>query len=139
MVIGFCPECCEDKKLDIEVKDEVISVRGDDIISMASYHVCTVCGCEFFTKEDIDPRVHAYNVYRTKHGMVSPDKLKEFRASHNLEKNEFADFLGIDREEYSRYENGALHSEDIDKLFRFVTNRRQMVDLVWKMIQVIKI
>lgn len=116
MINTFCP-ICENENDMIEVKSkELVKVRGEEFLVNVHYYKCTSCGEEFETSASkVDPVEEAYNRYREKHSLLTPNQIKEFRHKFDLTQKELTLLLGWGAVTLSRYENGALQNLSHDR------------------------
>lgn len=105
----YCPECDAEVHATIRVQQAVLSVRGEDVAYTESIAACPVCGTIIG-----DARIEglnlerAYDVYRSRHGIMSPDEIRSLRVSYGLSLREFSRFLGFGEQTAYRYERGDL-------------------------------
>ncbi len=105
----FCPECEEERPVEVISGEEKVTVRGEEFIVSSIVRHCTVCGAEYTSSSDPgDPVESAFSQYRNNHNMVAPADIREFRKKYELTQKELALLLGWGAVTLSRYENGAL-------------------------------
>lgn len=107
--ILFCPNCDEDREVEIIERVESFPVRGEELEVTAKVAVCLSC------KEDVpDERLDdatlrsVYETYRKKYGLLSPQEIAEVRESYGLSQRALARLLGWGEATISRYETGKL-------------------------------
>ena len=127
----FCPGCLEDVELELIESSEKVNVRGEIFEVNDRHFKCSVCGEEFVDlRTCIDPFDAAYRKYRSKHGMLQPEDILQFRKSYSLTQRELAILLGWGDVTLSRYENGALQDDAHEKLLRLVMEPRNLLKLI---------
>jgi len=128
---GICPNCEEERELDLVRRKEDIEVRGETIQIPVEYFRCLTCGDEFDDPgSKDDPLDKAYREYRRRRGMVQPEEVRELRKRHGLTQHELARILGWGLATLSRYENGALQSEAHDKTLRFAMEPHNLIKFI---------
>ncbi len=104
---SLCPYC--EKQTDIEHKNitETIKVLNESIETNSIILRCKVCEGEF-TTYDIEEKNYqeAYNIYRKRHNLLSPDKIIEIRTGLNLSPYEFGLLLNLSEKTLNNIEKG---------------------------------
>lgn len=125
-----CPICNSDK-LELVKRKQQLSVRNEPIIVDMEYYKCLECGEEFLVPDlENDPLEMAYSLYRTKHGMLQPEEIRDFRHKYRLTQSELANLLGLGGATISRYETGRLQDETHDTLLCLVMDPAKLKQLV---------
>ncbi len=114
----YCPECDAEVRAVLHRRPATISVRGENIDYIETVAVCPVCGQPIgdarIEGENLDC---AYDIYRSKHGIMSPEGISNLRKSYGLSLREFSRFLGFGEQTIYRYEHGdipdQLHSSTL--------------------------
>ena len=102
-------------------KVEEMTIRGERIAVKVQYFKCEKCGDEFYAPDiQKDPFDEAYRLYRTKHNMVQPEEIRDFRHHFHLTQKELSNLIGCGIATISRYERGSLQEEVHDNSLRFV-------------------
>lgn len=110
-MIVFCPSCNADRDASIRQMEESYPVKGDTITITANVMVCGVCGETIYDDElDSENVQRAYAKYREKHGLLSPEDLRELRAKYGLSQRGLSGLLGWSPATIARYEAGAIPS-----------------------------
>lgn len=105
----FCPYCEKDQKIISLEKSEILHVKGEPVKYVAKVYKCTFCKGEFTTTElEEENFVKAYDLYREKHHLVTPEKIKKIRKNYELSQKDFSRFLGWGEITIHRYESGGL-------------------------------
>lgn len=129
----ICPYCEDVKDVEVVNATEDIKVKGELIEVPVTYYKCSVCGGNFDDpKAGGDPLEKAYMEYRSRHGMLQPWELKDFRKRHGLTQSEISRLLGWGQVTLNRYENGALQDEAHDKEARLAMDPRNLINLIEK-------
>jgi putative zinc finger/helix-turn-helix YgiT family protein len=93
----------------IEERVEVLPVRGEDTEVHSRVGVCPECGCAMSIEElDEATLVAAFNAYRQKHGLMTPEEMKALRERYGLSVRAFSLLLGWGEITAHRYESGSL-------------------------------
>jgi len=129
-VKGFCPNCEKDAPLRPVRRKELVDVRGESIPVMAEFFSCRECGGEFQNTRGTDQLDAAYREYRSRHGMLQPEEIKDWRSRYGLTQREVADLLGLGGATLSRYENGALQDASHEKMLRLAMDPRNLAKLL---------
>jgi len=129
----FCPVCGIEQETDVIEKEEISNVRGDEIKALARIRICCVCGEELFDEElDEENIKRVYDIYREKHGILSPEKIKSIRESYSLSQRAFAKLLGIGEASIVRYETGALPEKSLSNMIMLLKDPKNMEKLLEK-------
>lgn len=129
----FCPVCGTEQETEVIEKEEISNVRGDEIKVLARIRVCSVCGEELFDEELEEENIQrVYDIYRKKHGILSPKEIKNIRESYGLSQRAFAKLLGIGEASIARYETGALPEKSLSNMIMLLKNPKNMEKLLEK-------
>ena len=105
-------ECFECGKLvtpRVEDRTETLSVRGEPTEVLARVAVCPGCSADMSVEElDDATLVAAFNLYRQKHGLMTPEEMKRLRERYGLGVRPFSLLLGWGEITAHRYEGGSL-------------------------------
>ncbi len=127
----FCPICEEEHDVQVIQKEEPVTVRGEQYTAIARYYRCPECGEEFETSDSpFDPFADAYNQYREKHKMLSPEKIRSFRHEYELTQKELSELLGWGAITLSRYENGSLQDLSHDRQLHQAMQPEGLLELI---------
>lgn len=108
----YCVQCDKDEDFIVLERNETYDIRGENIQVKTGVLKCGKCGLEFFDDAFTGSALReAYNEYRRRKNIPSPDEIKELRHSFGLSQREFAKLLGWGYVTVSRYENGSLPGE----------------------------
>jgi len=129
----FCPVCGKEQETEVIEKEEVSTVRGDEIKALARIRVCSVCGEELFDEELEEENIQrVYDIYRKKHGILSPEEVRNIRESYGLSQRAFAKLLGIGEASIARYETGALPEKSLSNMIMLLKDPKNMEKLLEK-------
>jgi len=129
----FCPVCGTEQETKVIEKEEVSTVRGDKIKALARIRVCSVCDEELFDEELEEENIQrVYDIYRKKHGILSPEEIKNIRESYGLSQRAFAKLLGIGEASIVRYETGALPEKSLSNMIMLLKDPKNMKKLLEK-------
>ncbi len=105
----FCPECDQEVTANIIEQSSTVRIKGEDIHFTEHVAICPRCGAEIGDSRIEGPNIDAaYDVYRKRHGIVSPNYLKSLRKRYGLSTREFSLFLGFGEQTEHRYETGSI-------------------------------
>lgn len=125
-----CPHCGVTGHVKRVTGDQVIRVRKDEFSVPSNFFKCDSCGESFVAASEEDPLAAAYVMYRQKHGLVTPEQLKQWRLGLGLKQAELAALLGWSTATVSRYENGALQDEAHDRAIKAAMTPEGLMALV---------
>ncbi|NNG65783.1 type II toxin-antitoxin system MqsA family antitoxin [Caldanaerobacter subterraneus] len=129
----FCPVCGKEQETEVIEKEEVSNIRGEEIKALAKIRVCSVCGEELFDEELEEENLQrVYDIYRKKHGILSPDEIRNIRESYGLSQRAFAKLLGIGEASIARYETGALPEKSLSNMIMLLKDPKNMKKLLEK-------
>lgn len=128
----FCHLCDHDTNFDI--KEEVFdyNVRNEFFEVQGKRAYCkTHTDEELFHKEfDIANQNKAFNLYREKYGIISPDEIKKLREKYKLSQREFSQLLGFGEITISRYERGSLPTVAQNQIIKDSENPNKMLEFL---------
>ncbi len=125
-----CPVCDNSVDLEPMSTEKEIVVRGEPYRVQFDGFRCRQCGEEFLDGASPDPFDAAYQQYRERHGMLSPDDIRSFRHKYGLTQAELAGLLGLGGATLSRYETGKLQDMTHDTLLRMAMKPECLQSLV---------
>jgi putative zinc finger/helix-turn-helix YgiT family protein len=119
----------------IEQRNEKVIVRGESIEVDAKVAICDNCKHDIVDLELDDASLeYAYDVYRQRHKILTPQQIQAIRENSGLSQRGFGRLLGWGDVTIHRYETGALpdvaHNallvalQDDETLYRFVERRQ---------------
>lgn len=110
----YCLKCDKEVEGKIVNKDEAYYVLGkEEIVINTKVRVCEYCGEELFDEElDNNSLCRVYSIYRNRHGLIQPEKVKEIREEYKLTIEMLSKAIGIPVESIAKYEMCSLESED---------------------------
>ena len=128
-----CPACENYSESKLRRQEREITIRNERVKFEEKFRKCNKCGEEFvIPRIDNDPLDQAFRKYRSMHGLLQPEEIKEFRKRYRLSQRELAKLLGLGGATISRYENGKLQDETHDTLLRLAMNcenlRKLLID-----------
>jgi putative zinc finger/helix-turn-helix YgiT family protein len=104
-----CLECGKFITPGVEQRTETLPVRGEPTDVLARVAVCPECGADMSIEElDDATLVAAFNLYRQKHGLMTPEEMKRLRERYGLGVRAFSLLLGWGEITLHRYEAGSL-------------------------------
>jgi putative zinc finger/helix-turn-helix YgiT family protein len=128
----FCVHCRIEKEPRIEQRQEVFTVKGEDVEISANVAVCSECGNDIFL-EGIEEQnfKRAYDLYRREHNLLATAEIQSIRQLYGLSQRALAQLLGLGEVTISRYENGAIQARGHDHFLRLLKepeNVRRLLD-----------
>ncbi len=96
----------------------ITEVRGEKIEHDDCYYQCPLCQEKAWDPSLPDPLIAAYDVYRTRHGLLTPEQVHDFRRSLGLTQQELGLLIGVSYVTLSRYERGALQDQKHNDLLK---------------------
>ena len=104
-----CFECGAIVDPRIEERNEILPVRGEDTEVIAQVAVCPECGSDMSVEElDDATLIAAFNLYRQRHGLMTPEEMRALRARYGVGVKPFSLLLGWGEITLHRYETGSL-------------------------------
>ncbi len=124
---AFCPNCEEYTEATLGVEKEVYNVRGEPIEIEAEIVTCQKCGKKIFDEErDSRNLAIAYFLYRVKHKLLLPDKIRAIREKYGLSQRALSRLLGLGEITIHRYENGAIQDNAHNNLLSLIEEPQNM-------------
>lgn len=105
----ICSNCYNEHNFEIREEREVICVRGEDIEIFSKVTYCKDCGTKVWNPEHDNNNLKlAYNLYRKKHNLLTPEEIIAIRERYGISQTTFAKVLGLGEKTIARYENGSI-------------------------------
>lgn len=112
-----------------EIRKKIYKVMNDEI--EVEEIVDIVNGEVKYNRElEIENINKLYGIYRKKHNLLSPVEIKSIREKYKLTQEEFSVALGFNKIAIKRFENGALQTEEQDKIIRYVNSVDNLIDIL---------
>ena len=112
MIKEFCPYCEAIRDVELISKTETLPVLGEPVEYEAFLYKCNSCSNEFATSgQEKENFRTAYDIYRKRHNLLSPERIKEIRQMYGLSQRGFSLFLGWGEVTIHRYEAGAIQDK----------------------------
>jgi len=110
---------------------ETFPVRGEDTEVETQVAVCPECGDDLSIEElDRLALEKAFAEYRLRHGLLSPEEIRQIRERYGLSQRAFALVLGWGEITVHRYEAGSLQDPAHDTQLRMAADPRNMALLL---------
>jgi putative zinc finger/helix-turn-helix YgiT family protein len=108
-LLKFCPNCKEDREIDLIRKNEIFPVKKEKISIDAELYVCRECKSDFSDFE-LEGRNFdkAFSIYRANNNLMAPSEIKSIREQYKLSQRALARFLGWSETIICEYENGRI-------------------------------
>lgn len=127
---AVCPYCEAERSVRIIHRSETVHIRKDDILIEAEFSVCTECGNEFATLEQMDANLsNAREQYRAHHSIIRPEEIVAIRRKYDISQKAFGKILGIGELTINSYEKGILPSGAHNSLIRLASLPENFVRL----------
>lgn len=112
---------------DVEEK----TFRGENYKVNVHYYQCEDTGEQFTsTEQDAQWTSELYGQYRRRHGIPSPEEIKEIRESYGLNYSQMSRMLGFGINQLKNYEDGQVPSESNGKMLRIASDPLTMMNLL---------
>ncbi len=116
---GMCPYCEEFREIEIIKKMEKNIIRGIEIESEAEFSLCTVCGKDFATMDQMGfTLTNGYNEYRKLENIIFPEEIISIRQKYGTNQKTFAKILELEELAFKCYEQGTLTSKAVSNLIQ---------------------
>jgi putative zinc finger/helix-turn-helix YgiT family protein len=113
----YCSKCKRMEQVSVVSKEENFPVKEDRITITSQVAHCKKCNEEIFSEELDGANIKkAYDIYRSKHNILSPVHIKELREKYGLSQRALAEVLGWGEITIHRYEKGSLPDEAHNEL-----------------------
>ena len=104
--MNYCEKCEKEVETKVITRKENFKICGENIEVDAQVMLCANCGEEIFNEElDSATLLNAYNEYRRRHKLLSPEEIKRIREQYGLSQRSFAKLLNWGDKTVRRYEN----------------------------------
>ena len=116
---GTCPYCEKFCEIEIIKKMEKYVIRGIEIESEAEFSLCTVCGKDFATMDQMGfSLTNGYNAYRKLENIIFPEEIISIREKYGANQKTFAKILDLEELAFKCYEQGTLTSKAVSNLIQ---------------------
>ncbi|HEY2839410.1 MAG TPA: type II TA system antitoxin MqsA family protein [Pirellulales bacterium] len=118
MSIEFCVACGHDTDIRRETERTEYLVRGEAIAVDVTVRVCPSCGVKEIDTSLGDPVEFAFREYRTRHGLLQPEEIRQIRERCGASQLSLATLLGMSQATLNRYEGGSIQEATHDNVLR---------------------
>ena len=126
-MMNYCEKCEKEVETKVITRKENFKICGENIEVDAQVMICANCGEEIFNEElDSATLLNAYNEYRRRHKLLSPEEIKRIREQYGLSQRSFAKLLNWGDKTVRRYENGAIQDKAHNSLLLFLRDPDNM-------------
>ncbi len=126
-MMNYCEKCEKEVETKVITRKENFKICGENIEVDAQVMLCANCGEEIFNEElDSATLLNAYNEYRRRHKLLSPEEIKRIREQYGLSQRSFAKLLNWGDKTVRRYENGAIQDKAHNSLLLFLRDPDNM-------------
>lgn len=121
MTMHYCYTCNRDTETVFTKIEKTFRIKQCTLPLSVTHTECSVCHHDVFveTVEAENERL-AFDAYRKKMGLLSPEAIKAIRERYGLPQTTFAKVLGLGEKTITRYENGSLQDVAYDNLLRLI-------------------
>lgn len=117
----YCENCKCEINAEIKESKEIFKVLNERFEIKTRKLICPKCNKSIYYEEYDNETINkAYNAYRKKHNLLTPEEIKDIRTSYGLGQNEFSNMLGWGEKTICRYESGAIQDNVHNDLLRFI-------------------
>ncbi len=117
--------CIQCGRANLESKKATLpgKIKGERFEVSMSGLVCPRCGYTTVEGRDMAEYMRLVaDAYRSKHGLLTSDEIRERRKALGMNQNQFAKHLGVGVASVKRWELGKVQDRSSDKLIRLQTN-----------------
>lgn len=123
MQMDYCFECDKDVEYIITPNSGSFRVKDKNIKATIYEAHCAVCGERMIVAEVERKNEHIlFEKYKEESGLMRADQIKALRGKYRLSAVAFAKILGLGAKNVTRYENGAIQSDSIDRYLKMAEN-----------------
>jgi len=127
---AICDYCGKEVDVLLYQAKDTYKVKGEDITIDVTICKCSCCGEDIWVSDvDNNNLRTAYNEYRKKHQLLTPDQIKGIREKYGLSQVSFAKLLGFGEKTIARYENGSIQDEAHNNLMMLVDEPQNLKKL----------
>lgn len=116
----FCPMC--NKNVNYKIITEIIDeYRGYKVNVKQNIAVCDNCSERIYVSELENENLKSlYQKYRDMSGIISPEKIIQFRKKYDISKEELVAILDWGKMTVNRYERGALPNQSHSDILKLI-------------------
>lgn len=120
---ALCPSCGDIREISLLEREETYTFRGEKIALNHEVAVCTDCGEEFSTADQIERSLTSVQEeFRRRRNLVTPEDIRSIRAKYHAGQKPFGILLGLGESTINSYEKGDLPTDAISQLIRSVSD-----------------
>ena len=114
-------------------KLETFTFRKEKFTVKRFYFVCNDTGREF-TNNDVDTQVFndIYKQYRERHGIPSPERLKDLRSKYGFSAHIMSKIAGMGINQYGLYENGEMPTIAMGQKLTLLFDKKSLLERIDK-------
>jgi transcriptional regulator with XRE-family HTH domain len=114
-------------------KLETFTFRKEKFTVKRFYFVCNDTGREF-TNNDVDTQVFndIYKQYRERHGIPSPERLKDLRSKYGFSAHIMSKIAGMGINQYGLYENGEMPTIAMGQKLTLLFDKKSLLECIDK-------
>ena len=114
-------------------KLETFTFRKEKFTVKRFYFVCNDTGREF-TNNDVDTQVFndIYKQYRERHGIPSPERLKDLRSKYGFSAHIMSKIAGMGINQYGLYENGEMPTIAMGQKLTLLFDKKSLPECIDK-------
>ena len=120
-------------KTEVKAINETYTIRGEEVRLSIKARIDVDSGERMFDEElDNEAVSRAFDQYRQRHGMITPERIKALRQSFGLTQRDFAALLGWSATTIATYETGSLPSVANNKLLLALEKDSDMAQTIYE-------
>lgn len=128
---AYCPYCESFVEPHGETVEQTLPVRGESTTVLGTVEHCPACKNALVSEEhDSAILERAYDVYRQRHGLLTPQEIRAVREGYGLSQRSMARLLGWGDITIHRYESGAIQDAAHDSLLRLIREPSNLLALL---------
>ncbi len=123
MLRSYCFECDKDVEYVVTKISGTFRVKDKNIKATIYEAHCATCGARMIVDEVERKNGHIlFEAYKKEKGLMTAEQIKALREKYRLSAVAFAKILGLGAKNVTRYENGAIQSDSIDRYLKMAEN-----------------
>ena len=131
--IDYCFDCDKDVEYIVKEISGTFRVKDKRIKATIYEAHCSVCGARMIVDEvQHKNEMILFEAYKKESGLITAEELKAIRSRYGLSATAFAKILGLGEKNVTRYENGAVQSESVNRFFEMAKSEGAFWELFHK-------
>src|SRR5699024_8998155 len=127
----LCTNCLDIIEANKTKKNESYTINNDTITVEISVYKCPICAEEMHDPNNSSEGLEkAYNEYRIRHNILTPEEIKSTRERYGLSQRQLAKLLGWSHATISQLESGALPSANQNNTLALLSTPTNILELL---------